>query len=146
MLLATGSILIERLKAACPAAEGNVFATGDLAGVAAALQTTPALHVVLLSYHPVEAVGSNVRWEETWCVVAVVKHAARKNRAGAQQMAGAELVGEVIRALSGYRYALKPGCWGKLGLTGGVSPGFDENHAWFPITVKTTVVTDGCEG
>jgi hypothetical protein len=146
MLLATGAHLIDRLKATCPAAKGNVFATADLAGVAAAMQTTPALHVVLLSYRPVETAGSSVRWEELWCVTAVVKHAARKDRAGAQQEAGAQLVSEVVRALSNWRYALKPAQWGRLTLVGGVSPGFDELHAYFPITVKTTVTTDGCEG
>ena len=145
MLLATGTHLIERLKTACPAAEGHVFATADLAGVAANMQVTPALHVVLLSYRPVEIVGSTVRWEETWCVVAVVKHAARKDRAAAQQQAGVALLSEAIRALSGYRYELAQKHWGKLTLVSGVAPAFDENHAYFPLTVKTVVVTEGCQ-
>jgi hypothetical protein len=141
MLLASGAHLIERLTAACPSAEGNVFATGDLAEVPEKSQIAPALHVVLVSYTPKEYIGPAIRWEESWAVAAVVKHAARKDRATALQSEAAPLVAEVINALSGWRFPLAQDVWAAAKIIPGPRPAFSETHAYFPICVGITVAT-----
>ncbi|MDR1063246.1 MAG: hypothetical protein LBL48_04830 [Azoarcus sp.] len=142
MLLATGRHIVERLETCCPEAAGRVFTAADLAGVTEAAQVAPALHVVLLDYAPAEtAPGGSIRWEEVWCVVALVKHAARSERAGAQMDAACPLLDAAIRALSGYRYPLAEGVWGTLKIVPGPRPHFDNAFAYFPVAVATTVVT-----
>ena len=53
-LLDAEPLLVDRLKAACPAVSGNVFAAADLAAVQEAAQVTPALHVVLHHYRKLD--------------------------------------------------------------------------------------------
>ena len=140
MLLATGQHIVERLKSACP--DAHVFTAADLAGVAESAQIAPALHVLLLDYAPTEtAPGGSIRWEEVWCVVALVKHAARSARAAAQQDAACPLLDAAIRALSGYRYPLSEGVWGTLRIVPGPRPHFDSAFAYFPIALAANVVT-----
>jgi hypothetical protein len=139
MILDAGARMIERLKARCPAARGNVFAARDLSDVEEALQITPALHVLLSRYRPLEVRAGNVRWEQGWLVVAVVKHAARKDRALALIDEGATLVDEVLGALSGWH----PGAplIAPLAVTDGPQPGFSETHAYFPLAFTATVLS-----
>ncbi|MDR1936852.1 MAG: hypothetical protein LBS49_14990 [Candidatus Accumulibacter sp.] len=143
MLLKSGALLIDRLIETCPAACGNVFAAADLAEVQEALQITPALHVLLLDYQPVETTPTGaIRWDETWCVVAVVKHAARRDRASAQQHEAAPLLGEVIRGLSNWRFPLGPGRAGRCKIVPGPRPGVSTTHAYFSIGVSVVSVTE----
>jgi hypothetical protein len=134
-------MLAERLKHRCPSAHGNVFAAADLAGVAEAAQVAPALHVMLYDYAPIEAVGGETRWRETWLVVAVVRHSARNDRAQAQQQQAAPVVREALAALSGWF----PGhpVVGHLEFVPGPRPAFSDSHAWFPFAVVIEVVTSG---
>ncbi|MDR3323129.1 MAG: hypothetical protein LBS89_02880 [Zoogloeaceae bacterium] len=140
-LLAIAPLLLERLAHDCPSAQGNVFATADLPGVTEQSQVTPALHVVLLDYAPVESVGTETRWEELWCVVAVVKHSARKNRSAAQQEAAESLLAEVLKSLSGVWIDLPLGGRERLQVTPGPAPHFTETHGYFPLAFKVLVTT-----
>jgi hypothetical protein len=135
-MLAAGTRIAERLKARCPTARGKVFSARDLADVEESRQITPALHVVLYSYRPLETRAGSARWEQVWLVVAVVKHAARTERALALIDEGAALVDEALAALSGWH----PGPPAILPLTviDGPRPGFSETHAYFPLAFAVT--------
>ncbi|MBW7901260.1 MAG: hypothetical protein H3C26_07275 [Rhodocyclaceae bacterium] len=145
-LLNAGSYLIERAREACPAARGNVFSTDDLAGVAEKTQVAPALHVVLYGYQPAEDDGDGtVRWDEVWLVVAVVKHAARRDRPLAQQKEAVPLVAEVLAAFSGWRLPAESGVHCRLKVVPGPRPHFSETHAYFPVALRTQPKTAGVE-
>ncbi|MDR1424296.1 MAG: hypothetical protein LBI92_06825 [Azoarcus sp.] len=147
MLLQSGHYIVERLKARCPEAAGRVLTTADLAGVAEAAQIAPALHVVLLDYMPAETTpGGSVRWDETWCVVALVRHAARQDRAAAQAASACPLLNAAVRALAGYRYRIVGDAWGKLAIVPGPRPYLDEAFAYFPFAVRAACVTQGTGG
>lgn len=144
MLLASGQHIVERLRNRCPEAAGHVLTAADLAGVTEAAQVAPALHVVLLDYTPVEtSPGGSIRWEETWCVVALIRHAARAARAAAQTGAAVPLLNAAIRALSGYRYRVVGDTWGVLRIVPGPPPLIDNAFAYFPFAVAATVATLG---
>lgn len=146
-LLSLSALLVSRLKQKCPSVGGKVFSTADLAGVEEASQIAPALHVILWDYAPVEVLpGGDARWKETWLVVAVVKNAARSDRAGAQIEAGEPVVAEVVAALSGWRGMTESGKRvgeGPLKLIPGPRPLCTATHAYFPIALSATVVTSG---
>jgi hypothetical protein len=136
-LLATGALIVERLKTSCPAARGNVFSARDLADIDESKQITPALHVMLYDYRPVATRAGSAKWEETWIVVAVVKHAARTDRPLALIDEGAALVDQVVAALSGWhpgRSVAVP-----ITLSEGPRPGFSETHAYFPLAFTAVV-------
>ncbi|GHU38475.1 hypothetical protein AGMMS50256_37820 [Betaproteobacteria bacterium] len=141
-LLSLSPCLVERLKLRCPSVNGKVFSTADLSGVQEAAQAAPALHVVLWDYAPVEVLPgrADIRWRETWLVVAVVKNAARKDRAGAQIEAGDPLVAEVLDALAGWRPEARI-IQGALKAIPGPRPVCTDTHAYFPLAFEANVVT-----
>lgn len=142
MLTRSGEPIIARLKAACPAAKGNVFSTSDLAGVMEKDQVTPALHVVLFDYQPDDQAFGDVVWDETWLVVAVVKNVAR-DRIAAQLNDVEPLLTEALAALAGWR-PLGMGT-AALGVTPGPRPKFSETHAYFPLAFVARPTTGGAE-
>ncbi|MBA3997030.1 MAG: hypothetical protein C0466_07655 [Candidatus Accumulibacter sp.] len=145
-LLNAGPCIIERLKDRCLSVSGNVFSAADLAGVAEKTQIAPALHVVLQGYTPGDDDGAGaVRWDETYLVVAVVKHAARKDRPQAQQEEAAPIVKDVLAALSGWRLPAKSQVNSKLKLVPGPRPHFSETHAYFPLAFQVQPKTGGVE-
>jgi hypothetical protein len=144
-LLVAGPLLIDRLKARCPSVGDSVFSTADLAGVAEKSQVAPALHVVLYGYTPEQDNAGDVLWDETYLVVAVVKHAARKDRSQAQQDAAAPLLAEVLAALSGWRLPASGGVSGVVTTARGPRPDFSDTHAYFPLAFQVRPVTPGCE-
>lgn len=144
-LLVAGPLLIDRLKAKCPSVRGEVLSTEDLAGVVEKSQTTPALHVVLSAYRPADEKAGDVIWDETYLVVAVVKHAARKDRSKAQQAAAAPLIKEALAALSGWCFPAGAEVTGAVKVVPGPRPEFSETHAYFPLAFQVCPVTPGCE-
>ncbi|MDR1889647.1 MAG: hypothetical protein LBQ81_09770 [Zoogloeaceae bacterium] len=142
-LLSVGPLLIARLKDRCPSVKGRVLSSGDLAGVKEVAQVAPALHVLLQGYTPLETLpGGDVRWAETWNVVAVVKHAARQGRAGSQAEAAEPILREVMAALSGWHPGY-PAANGPLKAVSGFFPGFSAGYAYFPLAFLAQVVTEG---
>jgi hypothetical protein len=143
-LLTTGAAIVERLKAACPSARGNVFSTRDLEDVEEGRQVAPALHVLLYSYSPSETCAGGARWEEVWFVVAVVRHSARTERATALALEGSALLHEAFAALSGW-HPVQDGQRSTTPLTAidGPRPGFSETHAYFPLAFAATLFTTG---
>ena len=140
-LLDAGPLLEARLAAYCPAAEGNIFSTADLAGVKEARQVTPALHVVLHSFQPVADDGqSDSRWREIWLVIAVVKQVRQGTGARAVRYAAPELLRETIAALDGWRC---PGSIGPLRAIAPPAPLITEGFGYFPLAFANQVVTDG---
>lgn len=146
MLLASGDHILQRLKAECPSVGGNVFSTADLADVAEQAQTAPALHLVLLDYRPKQSVGPSVLWDETWCVVAVVRHAARRDRAWSFAEAAAPLLREAVLALSGWCYEIVPGDAARLEAVAGPRPAFSAGFAYFPLAFRAVVSTPRSPG
>lgn len=102
-LLEAGPLIVARLKAACAISPDNTFSAADLAGVKESSQVTPARHVVLHSYAPIDSVGSDRTWREIWLVVHVVKNV--RQGAGAQVVsdAAAAMIAETISVLDGWR-------------------------------------------
>ena len=143
-LLLAGPLLIDRLKARCPSVSGAVFSTADLAGVAEKGQISPALHVVPWGYTPTDDRNGDVLWGETYLVVAVVKHAARKDRSQAQQDTAAPLLAEVLAVLSGWRLPAGAGVSGLVSVVPGPGPDFSDTHAYFPLAFQVQPVTPGC--
>lgn len=140
-LLEAGEHLVSRLKARCPAAGDNVFATADLAGVKEKAQVTPALHVVLHSYRPLsDDHGSTSRWSEIYLVVAVVKHARQNVGAEAVRNAAAPLIAETIAALNGWRC---PGCIGLARAIDPPNPLITDAFGYFPLAFAVESVTEG---
>ena len=142
-LLDAGPLLEARLAACCPSALGNVFSTADLVGVKEARQATPALHVVLHSFQPVEDDGaSDNRWREIWLVVAVVKQVRQGTGARAVRDAAPELLRETLAALDGWR------CPGTVGFVRAISPPgpvITDGFGYFPLAFTSHVVTDGVQ-
>ncbi len=142
-LLDAEPLLIDRLKAACPAVSGNVFSTANLEGVLEANQITPALHVVLHSYRKLDDdAGSGTLWRETWLVVAVVKNVRQNVGASAIRNAGGALVAEAMAALDGWR------CPGAVGLVRAIDPPYPDivaGFGYFPLAFAVNTVTTGAE-
>lgn len=142
-LLDAGPLIEARLNALCPSAQGNVFSTADLASVKEAQQVTPALHVVLHSYQPVENDGAgDNRWREIWLVIAVVKNVRQGTGAKAVRDTAPPLLSEVVAALDGWR------CPGTVGLVRAVPPPqpmITSGFGYFPLAFSNDVVTDGAE-
>lgn len=140
-LLDSGPLIEARLLELCPAAEGNVFSTADLKGVVEAKQVTPALHVVIHSYKPVEDThGADNRWRETWLVIAVVKHVRQNAGAGAIRDAAPQILKEALAALDGWK------CPGTVNLVRAVAPPdplITAGFGYFPLAFSVQVVTDG---
>lgn len=139
-LLSLAPLIIERLKDRCPLVGGKVFAADDLAGVQESTQVAPALHVLIGDYTPVETVGSETRWLETWLVVTVVKNSARKDRAAKQAEAAMPILEQVTAALSGWHpgYPAAQGC---LQFVPGIRPANSATHGYYPLAVQVPVVT-----
>ena len=137
MLIETTDAIVERLKALCPAAKGNVFDTADLAGVKAKSQITPALHVVLFDYAPADVVDGEGLWDETYFVIAVVKNASRDRVAG-QRSEAATLLNEALQALSGWQPASSTA---QLNVVPGPRPWPSATHAYFPLAFVGRPVT-----
>jgi hypothetical protein len=135
MLLETGERIVRVLREA-KIARGHVFATADLAGVAAKDQVTPACHVTLLDYAPVGVIGAEVEWKEIWCVWVVVKNVARKDRPQAQVEEARPIVEDVLHALLAPMRGARP-----LKVTEGPAPDFTETHAYFPIAFEARAAT-----
>lgn len=149
-LLNAGPYLIARLRdylqTTCPSVAGNVFSTADLAGVAEKTQAAPAAHVVLFGYTPSADDGDGgVRWDETYLVVPVVKHAARKDRPQAQQDEVAPVMKAVLAALSGWRLPSESGVSAAVRLIPGPRPYFSDTHAYFPLAFRVQSMSAGVE-
>lgn len=137
MLIETADLVVERLKAECPAARGNVFDTADLAGVKDKDQVTPALHVVVYDYAPSDVVDGDGIWDETYLVVAVVKNVAR-DRVAAQRADALPLLREAIVALCGWKPATSTLA---LKVVPGPPPYFSATHAYFPLAFAGRPIT-----
>ena len=142
-LLDAEPLLVDRLKAACPAVSGNVFAAADLAAVQEAGQVTPALHVVLHHYRKLDDdAGSGTLWRETWLVVACVKNVRQHVGAAAIRNAAGALLAEVMAALDGWR------CPGAVGLVRAIDPPaplVTDGFGYFPLAFAVNTVTTGAE-
>lgn len=140
-LLESGPLIEERLLALCPSAQGNVLITEKLAGIAEANQVTPALHLVLHSYRPVDDDGrADSRWREVWLVIAVQKNQRQGVGAKAVRDAAPDMLKEVIAALDGWN------CPGAVGLVRAIEPPRPEitkGFGYFPLAFSVDVVTDG---
>ncbi len=136
--------IVERLKACCPAAGDNVFAAADLAGVKERSQVTPALHVVLHSYAPAGDDGAGeLIWEETYLVVAAVRHASQRAAVESIRRAAAELLNETLTALNGWK------CPGTVGLMHAIAPPnplITDSTGYFPLAFRVGVATEGASG
>lgn len=142
-LLAAGPQLEARLKAKCPTAGDNIFATADLANVKEKAQVTPALHLVLHSYQPLsDDEGSSSRWREVWLVVAVVKNVRQKVGTQAVRDDAVALLAETMAALDGWR------CPGAVGLVRAITPPapmITDGFGYFPLAFEVQTVTTGAE-
>lgn len=142
-LLDAEILLVERLKAQCPAVSGNVFAAADLAAVKEGVQVTPALHVVLHSYRKLDDdTGGGTLWRETWLVVACVKNVRQNVGAAAIRNDARALLAEAIAALDGWR------CPGAAGLVRAIDPPqplVTDGFGYFPLAFAVPVVTEGVE-
>lgn len=142
-LLDAESLLIARLKAACPSVSGNVFAAADLAAVKEAGQVNPALHVVLHHYRKLDDdTGSGTLWRETWLVVACVKNVRQNVGASAIRNAAGALLAEAMAALDGWR------CPGAIGLVRAIDPPgplVTDGFGYFPLAFAVNTVTAGAE-
>lgn len=142
-LLDAGPLLEARLKALCPAAGDNIFATADLAGVREKAQVTPALHLVLHSYKPLsDDEGSSSRWQETWLAIAVVRNARQNVGAQAVRDEAPALLAEAMAALDGWH------CPGTVGLVRAIAPPpplITDGFGYFPLAFAVNTVTAGAE-
>jgi len=142
-LLDAEPLLVDRLKAKCPAVSGNVFAAADLAAVQETGQVTPALHVVLAGYRKLDDdAGSGTLWRETWLVVACVKNVRQHVGASAIRNAAAALLAETMAALDGWR------CPGAAGLVRAIDPPaplVTDGFGYFPLAFAVNTVTAGAE-
>lgn len=103
--LALEPLILERLKALCPAARA-VLSVDDLADVAERSQTAPALHVVYGGFRVNSATdnGRSAVTEQRWLVVAVTRCSAQRSAAPAEARArSGELAREALAALMGWR-------------------------------------------
>lgn len=140
-LLESGPLIEERLLACCPSALSNVFVTEKLAGVAEKSQVTPALHLVLHSYRPVEDDGrGDSRWREIWLVVAVQKNQRQGVGAKAVRDAAPDMLKEVLAALDGW---LCPGTVSVMRAIEPPRPEITQGYGYFPLAFSVDVVTDG---
>jgi len=144
MLLEAGELILERLRQKCPSVGDNVFSTEDLKGVQEASQVAPALHVVPFGYVPADQAGGDVLWNETWLVVAVVKHVGRKDRVMARQSAAVPILAEALAALSGWRVEVSGSVSG-LSVVPGPRPMNSASHAYFPLAFAVSSHSKGCE-
>jgi hypothetical protein len=135
MLLENGERIIEALRRA-NVADGRVFSTADLAGVAEKDQAAPACHVVLLDYAPVGQVGAEVEWREIWCVWVVVKNVARKDRPAAQVAEATAIIDHALLALLSPMPGHRP-----LKIVEGPVPDFSLTHAYFPLAFEARSAT-----
>lgn len=139
MLIECGAQIVERLKACCPAAEGNVFLPGDVAGIKEKDQVTPALHVLLASYRPVDQDDGDGLWDEIYIVYAVVRHAAQRERTAGQMQAAQPLLQETLNALCAWRPAASSR---ELTLVPPPQPNFSDHNAYFPLAFKARPITE----
>lgn len=140
--LSAEPLIVARLEAKVPGVK--VFSAADLAGVAEAKQTTPALHVLFSGYRPTrQQEGSHGRiqeGEQTWFVVAAVRN-LRSPQTGehAREEAGPVLA-TVLAALQGWKPSTGHG---PLELAPGARAGFKNGFGYFPLAFTTKVVTRG---
>ncbi|MBI2278193.1 MAG: hypothetical protein HYU74_12635 [Dechloromonas sp.] len=139
-LLEAGPLLEQRLKALCPSAQDNIFCTEALAGVMEKSQVTPALHLVLHSYKPIEDNASDNRWREIYLVVAVQKNQRQGVGAKAVREAAPAMLKEAIAALDGWKC---PGAVGVVRAIDPPNPQITQGFGYFPLAFTVDVVTDG---
>lgn len=139
-LLESGPLIVSRLKAACALSPDNTFSTADLAGVKESSQVTPARHVVLHSYAPIDGVGSDRTWSEIWLVVHVVKNV--RQGAGAQVVSesAAAMIAETLAVLDGWR---PPGAVRPLSSIEPPRPLISAGFGYFALAFTVEVGTEG---
>lgn len=140
--LAVGAEIQARLRAefsGTAADTVHVLSAADLAGVTEERQLTPALHVVLQGYRPLEdrRDGRAARIEQTWLVVAVTRN-VRSVRSGedARHEAG-RLALRAMTRLMGWR---PPSAASPLSLAAAPGPRFVAGALYLPLALTTDLV------
>lgn len=139
MLIECGQQIFDRLLERCPAAKGNVFLPGDVAGIREKDQVTPALHVLLDSYRPRDQVYGDGLWDEVYVVYVVVRNAAQRDRAAGQMQAAAPLLQQVLDALCAWMPA-DSSC--ALELLPPPRAHFSDHNAYFPLAFLARPITE----
>lgn len=120
-----------------------VLTAADLAGVAAASQVTPAVHVIFGGYRVSgqREDGRSARIEQDWLTVAVARNVSQGAEAAAvlRDDAGA-LIDELLPALMGWKPS--PGLR-ELKLTSAPRAAYQDGCMYLPIGWTTSLVVPG---
>lgn len=142
-LLAAEPLIVERLRTLVP--EAKVLCAEDLDGIEESDQPTPALHVVYSGFRVTETSGRGTAamTNQTWLVVAVVKHAGQSNRAASEVKQRARpLVDAAVNALMGWRPALNIT---PLQLASGPAPRWRSPYYYFPLAFTASVPVEAAK-
>jgi len=141
-LLAAERLIRDRVEYCVPALLGRVFSRAELDGLERRQLVTPAVHVIYAGYRALESKGAGrfARLEQRWIVAVAVKHAGDQGSGDRLREAAGPLLGDVARALLGWRPDAEHGC---LALANAPAPDYRPGFAFFPLMFTVAVAVKG---
>lgn len=135
------ALILERLKAASLPGVRKVGTAADIAAVAEAQQTTPAVYLIYGGYRPTqmrEGSGGRVQeLEQTWVAVVAVRNVRDMAGTAAREDAG-PIINAVLASLQGWKPTAD---FRELHLSDPPPPEFTEGFGYYPLAFQTRFVS-----